>query len=70
MGSFRFKKNEQEEQELFTFEENEGGIVAELWVGPIELEPALGVMHVSQVQAEGALGCSLEEMVAKYEQSE
>ncbi len=40
--------SEQEEQEHFTFGENSEGIAAELWIGPIELESALGVMHVSR----------------------
>ena len=47
-----------------------GGIPAEVWVGPIEVEPALGAMGVSEAQTEGGLGFTLEAMIEKWDVGE
>ena len=42
----------------------------ELWVGPIELEPELGTMHLSKTQTEGVLGLELNILLERWKKSE
>ena len=54
------------EEGIKLFQVPSGGVVLEEWVGPVELEPELGVMHIHKDGIPGALGLTLEELTKRW----